>query len=129
MPGATPMETICGSPQYVAPEVLQAVEGFKYGKECDLWSAGVILFCLLGGYHPFESDHEPVLFKKIQSGSFAFDDPLWDDISPDAKDLFKQLLTKDPRIRITAAKALKHPWMTRNASSKMLLSSKSFRRI
>lgn len=44
------MQTICGSPQYVAPEVLQAEKGTKYGPEVDLWSAGVILFALLAGY-------------------------------------------------------------------------------
>jgi serine/threonine protein kinase len=119
------MDTICGSPQYVAPEVLSAVGG-HYGKACDLWSAGVILFCMLGGYHPFESDHDYLLFKKIQEGSFEFHPEMWEEISPDAKSLIMRLLTKDPKARITAVEALKHPWMTRKASSKMLLSSKSF---
>eukprot|EP00959_Pyramimonas_sp_CCMP1952_P090391 1892322-Pyramimonas_sp.AAC.1 len=69
------METICGSPQYVAPEILTAQQGVKYGKEVDLWSAGVILFMLLSGYPPFYDENEPMLFRKIQKAHFEFDDP------------------------------------------------------
>ena len=50
---------------------------YTYGPECDLWSAGVILFILLGGYPPFFDESEPRLFKKIRGGRADYDDPVW----------------------------------------------------
>ena len=52
-----------------------------YGAECDLWSAGVILFILLGGYPPFYDENEPRLFEKIRKAKYDFSDPVWKDIS------------------------------------------------
>lgn len=132
------MTTVCGTPQYVAPEVIQATPGLMYGpqvrppplarrpllrsetrdcwgwpharralarschvhkparaarahtctltppsshRQVDMWSAGVVLFVLLGGYPPFYSDHEPTLFDAIRRGAFSFDDPVWDRVS------------------------------------------------
>ena len=75
------METICGTPQYVAPEVILGIPGNKYTFTVDLWSAGVILFILLGGYPPFYDEHEPRLFMKIRRGQYSFDDPVWSKVS------------------------------------------------
>jgi serine/threonine protein kinase len=47
----------------------------------DLWSAGVVLFILLGGYPPFYDESEPALFSQIRRGHFSFDDPVWDSVS------------------------------------------------
>ncbi len=66
---ATSLSTICGTPQYVAPEVIAkgAKSGFhSYKLSCDVWSCGVILFVLLGGYPPFYDESEPRLFDKIR---------------------------------------------------------------
>jgi len=114
------METICGSPQYVAPEILTAQQGVKYGKEVDLWSAGVILFMLLSGYPPFYDENEPMLFRKIQKAHFEFDDPVWEEVSDEAKNLITQLLTADPRERLTATRALAHPWVNAKAKNVLL---------
>eukprot|EP00976_Prorocentrum_cordatum_P051551 1040838-Prorocentrum_minimum.AAC.1 len=114
------METICGSPQYVAPEILTAQQGVKYGKEVDLWSAGVILFMLLSGYPPFYDENEPMLFRKIQKAHFEFDDPVWEEVSDQAKNLIAQLLTADPRTRLTATQALAHPWVGAKAKNVLL---------
>lgn len=46
-----------------------------------MWSAGVVLFILLGGYPPFWSENEPALFEQIRRGKYSFDDPVWDVIS------------------------------------------------
>lgn len=54
-----------------------------YGKGVDLWSAGVVLFILLGGYPPFFDENEPALFNQIRKGHFNFDDPVWDTITPE----------------------------------------------
>ncbi len=74
----TAMKTACGTPGYVAPEVLRR-QG--YGREVDLWSIGVITYILLSGYPPFYDANNVELFKKIMAGRYAFDRPWWDNIS------------------------------------------------
>lgn len=106
------METICGTPQYVAPEVIQGLKITQYGPGVDIWGAGIVLFILLGGYPPFYSECEPTLFNLIRRGHFTFEDPVWEGISSGAKDLITKLLVVDPEQRLTAAAALKHPWLS-----------------
>ncbi len=67
--------------QYVAPEVISGHKGHKYGPEVDMWSAGVVLFILLGGYPPFWSESEPALFDLIRKGKFSFNDPVWQGVT------------------------------------------------
>ena len=76
--------TACGTPGYVAPEI---INGVGYGKEVDLWSLGVILYTLLCGYPPFYEENNSELFKMIQKGEYKFDSPYWDDVSDNAKNL------------------------------------------
>lgn len=84
---------------------------YTYGKECDLWSCGVILFILLGGYPPFDDDSEPGLFRLIRSGKYDMGDPVWKAVSDNAKDIIKHLLVVDPSQRLTIQGVLDHPWM------------------
>lgn len=114
------MSTVCGTPQYVAPEVIQGIPGLEYGPGVDMWSAGVVLYILLGGYPPFWSESEPALFEQIRKGQFNFDDPVWTNVSNSAKDLIRQLLDTDPTRRLTAKDALAHPWLTSTLPSSRL---------
>ncbi|MEW5300638.1 MAG: hypothetical protein WDW36_003553 [Sanguina aurantia] len=108
----TVLSTMCGSPQYVAPEVLGVGDGLKeYSPAVDMWSVGVILFILLSGYSPFDDDNDAVLFEKIKKGNYDADDPIWENISLDAKDVVAKLLTVDSEKRLTADEALQHPWV------------------
>ncbi|KAG5176968.1 hypothetical protein JKP88DRAFT_270786 [Tribonema minus] len=102
------LHTQCGTPGYVAPEILKRQ---PYGKEVDVWSVGVICYILLGGYPPFQDENQVRLFMKIKKGTFTFHPKYWDAISTDAKDLISRMLVVDPQQRITAAQALKHPWI------------------
>ena len=97
------LSTACGTPGYVSPEILTASKGHGYGKECDLWSLGVILYILLCGYPPFydENNNNAVIFKQIKAGAYTFADPYWTDISQEAKDIVRSLLTVDPKKRVT----------------------------
>mmetsp|Transcript_31973 Transcript_31973/g.75979 ORF Transcript_31973/g.75979 Transcript_31973/m.75979 type:complete len:327 (+) Transcript_31973:241-1221(+) len=117
------METVCGTPQYVAPEVIKPIPGVVYGPECDLWSAGVVLFTILAGYPPFYNENTPALFRQIRKGAFSFDDPVWDDVSDDAKDLIRKLLTVSPEDRLTTDGALNHKWCRSVANRTKALSS------
>ena len=98
--------TSCGSDCYVAPEVLNA-EG--YGPQVDMWSIGVVMFTLLCGELPFSVEGNQ-LYSDIRHGNYSFHDPVWQTVSPVAKDLLKRLLTVNPEKRITAEEAKNHPW-------------------
>jgi len=107
------MKTACGTPGYVAPEVL----GHEaYSSQVDLWSIGVIVYILLCGFPPFYGDNDAQMFKRIKAGQYKFLAPYWDPISADAKDFVKNLLIVDPRKRMTAAEALNHRWLGRTSS-------------
>lgn len=105
------MTSVLGTPQFVSPEMLSR-SAKKYDNSVDMWSAGVLLYIFLSGFPPFYDKNEQVLFKKILSGSFNFDDPVWEDISDKAKDLIKKLLVKDVNLRYSATQALAHSWFT-----------------
>ncbi|KAM3572356.1 hypothetical protein VYU27_005617 [Nannochloropsis oceanica] len=98
----------CGTPCYVAPEILKKE---PYGKPVDMWSIGVITFILLAGYAPFYDEDQVKLFTKIKTAHFKFELDTWEHISPEAKDLIRRLLCADPSARLTPAEALAHPWV------------------
>nr|AFK11404.1 calcium/calmodulin-dependent protein kinase I [Callorhinchus milii] len=102
------MSTACGTPGYVAPEVLAQK---PYGKAVDCWSIGVISYILLCGYPPFYDDNDAKLFEQIVKAEYEFDSPYWDDISDSAKDFIQHLMDKEPQRRYTCDQALEHPWV------------------
>uniref|UniRef100_A0A665W8M0 Calcium/calmodulin-dependent protein kinase type 1-like n=1 Tax=Echeneis naucrates TaxID=173247 RepID=A0A665W8M0_ECHNA len=105
---ASVMSTACGTPGYVAPEVLAQK---PYSKAVDCWSIGVIAYILLCGYPPFYDDNDAKLFEQILKAEYEFDSPYWDDISDSAKDFIVHLMEKDPNTRFTCEQALQHPWI------------------
>ncbi|XP_073336939.1 calcium/calmodulin-dependent protein kinase type 1D [Pagrus major] len=102
------MSTACGTPGYVAPEVLAQK---PYSKAVDCWSIGVIAYILLCGYPPFYDENDSKLFEQILKADYEFDAPYWDDISDSAKDFIGNLMEKDPAKRFTCDQALRHPWI------------------
>jgi serine/threonine protein kinase len=99
------MHDQCGTPAYIAPEILrnQGYEGFGV----DVWSAGVVLYAMLSGTVPFKATNMTDLHRIILSGSYA---PI-KDISADAVDLLKGILDTDPRKRLTVEQVLAHEWL------------------
>ncbi|XP_021550568.1 calcium/calmodulin-dependent protein kinase type 1 isoform X3 [Neomonachus schauinslandi] len=106
-PGSV-LSTACGTPGYVAPEVLAQK---PYSKAVDCWSIGVIAYILLCGYPPFYDENDAKLFEQILKAEYEFDSPYWDDISDSAKDFIQHLMEKDPEKRFTCEQALQHPWI------------------
>mmetsp|Transcript_11236 Transcript_11236/g.38336 ORF Transcript_11236/g.38336 Transcript_11236/m.38336 type:complete len:261 (+) Transcript_11236:263-1045(+) len=122
------MSTTCGTPGYVAPEVL---EQRGYGPEVDLWSIGVILYILLCGFPPFYDENNSVLFSQIKKGDYSFPSPYWDDISSEAKDLVKKLLQVNPAKRLKSEEIVEHPWISSrhsNSSSALLLQQEQLKK-
>jgi len=107
------MQTACGTPGYVAPEIL---EGKAYASEVDIWSMGVITYILLCGFPPFYDDNNAKLFKMIKRGEFDYPSPYWDKVSDDAKDLINNMLQVDPKKRLTAKQVLEHRWVTESGA-------------
>jgi len=108
----------CGTPGYVAPEILSAGPSTGYANKADLFSAGVTLYIMLCGYEPFygESDAELVAANKVARVEFPESD--WACVSNEAKELIVNLMEVNPDNRIEVNVALKHPWIL-----KMLLQS------
>ena len=83
------MSTACGTPSYLAPEI---VNGEKYSQACDIWCVGVILYILLCGYPPFQDEDNSQMTAAIKECKIDFPKEDWGKISPEAKDL----ITKCP---------------------------------
>ncbi|EQC29688.1 CAMK/CAMK1 protein kinase [Saprolegnia diclina VS20] len=104
------MTTRCGSPIYTAPEVLD-METTAYGKECDIWSIGVITFMLLSGSPPFYESNLADLYRQIKAADYHFDPYYWGHVSEDAKHFISRMLVVDPAQRATADELLQHRWL------------------
>jgi calcium-dependent protein kinase len=102
------MSTKTGTCYYVSPEVLAG----PYDLKCDIWSLGVILYMMLSGYPPFDGDSDREILEAVKSSQLKFNDPVWDAISSEAKDLLTHLLDRNPTSRFTSQQVLAHPWFT-----------------
>eukprot|EP00455_Lapot_gusevi_P013836 TRINITY_DN1682_c0_g1_i1.p1 TRINITY_DN1682_c0_g1~~TRINITY_DN1682_c0_g1_i1.p1 ORF type:complete len:491 (-),score=204.28 TRINITY_DN1682_c0_g1_i1:224-1696(-) len=125
------LRTLCGTPYYVAPEVLRG----RYNKACDMWSVGVVMFVMLFGYPPFYADPDVYgamtdekIFSLVKKGFTPETKPGYGPwfssslrISDSAKDLIAKLLKKDVAERLTADEALDHPWLKGETASNVPL--------
>jgi calcium/calmodulin-dependent protein kinase I len=102
------LTTQCGTPGYVAPEIL---EGKAYDTQADMWSLGVIVYILLGGYPPFIEQNQRELFRKIRKGQYEFHEEYWGQVSDEAKNLISKLLTVSPSQRYDAHGAFSNDWI------------------
>ncbi|KZO95394.1 kinase-like protein [Calocera viscosa TUFC12733] len=102
--------TICGTPNYIAPEVLFASKTHGHSYEVDIWSIGVIMFTMLTGKPPFQTDKVEDIYRRIRDSKYEF--PATFDISPSAKNLVQRLLSQKPEDRPTPQNLLSHPFFT-----------------
>mmetsp|Transcript_36993 Transcript_36993/g.42195 ORF Transcript_36993/g.42195 Transcript_36993/m.42195 type:complete len:532 (+) Transcript_36993:37-1632(+) len=109
----------CGTPFFVPPEILMKK---PYDQECDMWSCGCIVYLLLGGNLPFMGRTQKELFRKIVAGNYEIDEESFAGVSEEARDLLTKMLVTDPDCRITAEKALKHPWLKQDETKLSMIS-------
>jgi serine/threonine protein kinase len=120
--GPNCLRTLLGSPQYVAPELYTHEDG--YDERCDLWSAAVVIYCILGGYAPFDGEG-PELPGLICEGWVDFHPKYWKHVSQAAKDLILSLLQVDPEKRVTLEGALDSDWLRRRDRESIMAHSMS----
>ncbi|KAK4958533.1 serine/threonine protein kinase [Elasticomyces elasticus] len=111
--------TLCGTPSYVAPEILEQGNRRRYTRAVDVWSLGVVLYICLCGFPPFSDElYSPenpyTLSQQIKMGRFDYPSPYWDSVEDPALELIDRMLTVDCEKRITIDECLEHPWITGN---------------
>ena len=100
--------TICGTPNYIAPEVIEGKTGHSY--EVDIWSLGVIIYTLLIGKPPFETSNVKKTYSRIRTIAYSFPDHV--QVSDRAKNMIKRMLVKEPNKRLTLDEIQNHEFMT-----------------
>lgn len=120
------LKTSCGSPTYAAPElVFPSSKGYN-GQSADIWSLGVILYCMVCGYLPFDDDPQNPesanlhqLYQYIKSSSLSFADH----VSLEVQDLIRHMLQPDPNHRCNVDYVIAHPWLESHTSTVLATST------
>lgn len=108
------LRTQCGTEGYTAPEIL--AHRPEYDVPCDMWSLGIVLYILIGGYRPFRGTGMEMM-RQIRYGEYEFHERYWNHVSNDAKSLIRQMMTVDPSKRISASQALESDWIMADDST------------
>mmetsp|Transcript_39304 Transcript_39304/g.60029 ORF Transcript_39304/g.60029 Transcript_39304/m.60029 type:complete len:212 (+) Transcript_39304:705-1340(+) len=108
------LNTYCGTIDFIAPEVF---EGTSYNLSCDIWSIGVIAYFMLAGKPPFIGKDEQQIQQKIITCNYNYDDPVWNDISPTAREWIDRMLELEPSDRATPDGAIEHEWLSSSSSA------------
>eukprot|EP00924_Labyrinthula_sp_SR-Ha-C_P007206 maker-scaffold_8-snap-gene-12.55-mRNA-1 protein AED:0.01 eAED:0.01 QI:347/1/1/1/1/1/2/250/373 len=123
------LQTMCGTPNYVSPEVLSQK---PYSYKCDIWSLGVIAYLLLSGGHlPFHVDEEGelgknLLLEKVRQGRWGFfPEESWRSVSDEAKDFLKRVMQPRPERRANYDQILNHVWL-KGGENDVVIDSKDF---
>ncbi|XP_048455168.1 myosin light chain kinase, smooth muscle [Rhincodon typus] len=111
---ATSLKVLFGTPEFVAPEVINYE---PIGYATDMWSIGVICYILVSGLSPFMGDNDNETLANVTSATWDFDDDAFDEISDDAKDFIDHLLKKDMKHRMNCDQCLEHKWLKKDVNN------------
>ena len=109
MSASTVLKSKCGTPVYMAPEMLQ---NHSYNESVDIWASGILLYAVLSGALPFYADNPDDFLKLVLNSDFSFPDEEWSGLSEEVKNLVRKILVPDPMRRLTAKQVLEHQWFT-----------------
>lgn len=110
-PGDETMHDQLGTPSYMAPE-LWAGSDRSYDSSVDMWALGATAYMLISGTRPFHNEDKRLKGLMIRYDPLRFPSKQWANVSPEAKDFCEALMQKQPRDRISASEAIRHPWIT-----------------
>lgn len=115
MESSSGLDTCCGTPCYIAPEVIDPRCG-SYTMQVDVWSLGVILFYMLSKELPFqaESNNPNDIIRHIVFGTYRMSSSAWNSVSGSAKDLISRMLKKNPEERYSVHEVADHPWLSKD---------------
>ncbi|XP_012567199.2 serine/threonine-protein kinase H1 homolog [Hydra vulgaris] len=102
------LQTFCGTPQYLSPEQIKQK---TYNNKVDMWSLGVVVYVMLCGRLPFNSENIVQLHEKITSSIQSYKRAIWNNVSSNAKMFINKLLEKNPEIRLNSEEASREPWI------------------
>jgi polo-like kinase 1 len=111
--------TICGTPNYIAPEILDGSSGHSY--EVDTWSLGVLIYTMLVGKPPFETNDVKLTYRRIKMNAYSFPDQV--NISKEARNIVSEILVSDPKARPSLDDLLTHSFLTKNPLPRLLPAS------
>ncbi|XP_039558064.1 death-associated protein kinase 2-like isoform X5 [Passer montanus] len=118
----TTYKSLCGTPQYIAPEVINYE---PLSPASDMWSIGVITYILLSGLSPFQGETDAETLSNVVAGAYEFEQRCFSQTSDMAKDFIRRLLVKEPQRRMSAAECLVHPWIKPLSRKQALSRSRS----
>ncbi|XGW22847.1 hypothetical protein V3C99_005236 [Haemonchus contortus] len=112
---ASTLKTYCGTPAYMAPEMIDN-DRLPYNPKVDMWSLGVVLFTGICGYPPFSDDYVDMDLKsQIKTGRLVFHNQ-WKNVTLETQFVIKSMLKIDPTMRLSASEALKKSWFHNSAA-------------
>lgn len=100
-------KTICGTPNYIAPEVLDNKRGYSH--EIDVWALGVIIYTLLFGRPPFQAETAQETYARIRNNSYEFPTNVY--VNPMAIDLISRILVPEAEVRLDIFEVENHPFL------------------
>lgn len=109
------MQERIGSSYYMAPEVITG----NYNEKCDIWSLGVIMYILLAGFPPFSGANDKEILMNVVRGNLKFDSKCWANVSPEAIQLIKSMLTNKSVDRPTASQVFQNHWLQSHAKGEV----------
>ena len=106
----------------MAPEIYTG----DYDEKIDMWSLGVMVYLMLSGGYPYKMEAEEVFLKRVKTQNLDFSKGIWGKISDQCVDFIRKLLNPNPQKRLSAARAIKHPWLKSEVDSSTMSIQTSF---
>lgn len=108
------LTTVAGTPYFIAPEVLNG----NYGKDCDIWSLGVVLFVMVTGTYPFDGNNKAEVFDLIKRGAYHIPPSAKSKVTPECLDMISKMIIVDRTKRYSGEQLIKHPWFVKTLGMK-----------